>query len=180
MIQVPPIIGIAGKARSGKNTLADFLQVETGGYLYHFADPMRAMLRAGFGIDMNTEYWQAKKEEVIPAIGKSPRQLLQTLGTEWGRGMVHEEIWLVLAEIQFRQRGSGMIIPDVRFENEAQWVRNRGGVIIHITRRETTDINPHASESGVAPVLGEVTISNDGTLQDLQVSVGEWVDGFKT
>lgn len=180
MISPPPIIGIAGPARSGKNTVADFIQVETGGYIYHFADPMRAMLRAGLGIDLNAPYWQERKEEIVGPIGKSPRQLMQTLGTEWGRNLVSDDLWLVMAQIQFRNRGSGMIVPDVRFENEAKWVRDRGGVILHVRRKNADTIHSHSSEDGIAPVMGEVTIPNDGTLQDLQVSIGEWVDGFKT
>lgn len=177
---IPPIIGIAGAARSGKDTLADFLQVETGGYIYHLADPMRAMLLAGFGIDLNTQHWRERKEEVIGPIGKSPRQLMQTLGTEWGRNLISEELWLVMAQIQLRTRGPGMIVPDIRFENEAKWVRDRGGILIHLRRKDAQKVQEHTSESGVTPALGEVTISNDGTLQDLQILVGEIVDGFKT
>lgn len=176
----PSIIGIAGPARSGKDTLADFLVAETNGYKYNLADPMRAMLKAGFGIDLSDDYWQSRKEEVIPAIGKSPRQLMQTLGTEWGRNLIGEDTWLVLAQAHLIRRGVGMIIPDIRFDNEAEWVRSRGGTIIHVRRKNAPQVNAHTSESGIKAALGEVTIYNDGSLQDLQNSVGEVVDGWKT
>jgi hypothetical protein len=179
-MRYPPLIGISGAARSGKDTAADFIQVETGGYIYHLADPMRAMLRVGLGIDLDTQYWRERKEEVVGPIGKSPRQLMQTLGTEWGRNMISEDLWLVMAQIQLMKRGPGMIIPDIRFENEAKWLRDRGGVIVHLRRKDAQKVNEHVSESGVTPALGEVTISNDGTLQDLQVSIGEWIGGYQT
>jgi hypothetical protein len=175
----PVIIGIAGPARSGKDTVADFLVAETGGYIYSLAAPLKAMLLAGLGVDMALPYWQGKKEEPIGAFGKSPRQLLQTLGTERGRDMVNPDIWLIMATIRLKRSGGGMIIPDIRFENEAQWIRDRGGTIIHLRRKEAPNINPHSSEGGVALALGETTIHNDGSLQDLQNSVGEVVDGWK-
>jgi hypothetical protein len=176
----PVIIGIAGPARSGKDTVADFLIAETNGYKYNLADPMRAMLKAGFGIDLTLDYWADKKETSIPALGKSPRQLMQTLGTEWGRNLIGEDTWLVLAQAQLLRRGAGMIIPDIRFENEAAWVRSRGGTIIHVRRKNAPQVHAHTSESGIKAAPGEVTIYNDGSLQDLQNSVGEIVDGWKT
>ena len=176
---LPVIIGIAGPARSGKDTVAEFLVAETGGYIYSLASPLKAMLHAGIGVDMSLPYWKEHKEDPIGAFGKSPRQLLQTLGTEWGRGMVHPDIWLIMANIRLLRSGGGMIIPDIRFENEAQWVRDRGGQILHIRRKDDPEINPHVSEAGVAQALGETTIHNNGSLQDLQNSVGEVVDGWK-
>lgn len=175
----PVIVGLAGPARSGKDTVAEFLVAETGGYIYSLAAPLKAMLHAGLGVDMSLPYWQEHKEEPIGALGKSPRQLLQTLGTDWGREMVSPDIWLVMANVRLIRSGGGMIIPDVRFENEAQWIRDRGGTIIHIRRKDAPEINPHVSETGVALALGETMIHNNGTLQDLQNDVGEVVDGWK-
>ena len=50
-----PLIGIAGPARSGKDTIANFIVATAGGYRYSFADPIRQMLRP-LGIDMNDPY----------------------------------------------------------------------------------------------------------------------------
>lgn len=172
-----PVIGIHGLARSGKDTAANFILAQRGGYIYSFADPMRAML-AAIGIDMRDPYWQENKEVVIPALGVSPRRMMQTLGTEWGRELIHPEIWLTLAKQRLLNQGSGMIIPDVRFENEAAWVRSQGGVIVYITRPGGVVVEAHSSESGVAILADDVRIVNDKGLYDLQKSVREVFDGF--
>jgi hypothetical protein len=163
----PFLLGIHGKARSGKDTLCQFILSSSGGYRYSLADPIKAMLRAGFGIDMADPYWETHKETVIPALGKSPRQLLQTLGTEWGRHCIREDVWLLLAQDALKREGAGMVVPDVRFENEAVWVRDLGGRILHIIRKEATPVNAHASESGVEILPQDLVLTNDGTLEDL-------------
>lgn len=167
----PNLIGIAGPARSGKDIFASFLVAQHEGcYTYSFANPMRRMLKAGLGINLDEEYWQAYKEEVIPAIGKSPRQLLQTLGTEWGRNMVYQDLWLLIAKQEFLNRGPGMIVTDVRFPNEAQWIRNVGGQVIHIVRPDATKVNPHVSEEGVINEAADVFVYNNMGLEELQNS----------
>lgn len=164
----PALIGIHGKARSGKDTLCQFMISYHGGYRYGLADPLKAMLKAGFGIDMADPYWETNKEKEIPALGCSPRYLLQTLGTEWGRQKVRDDIWLLLAQDALLRNGPGMIVPDIRFENEADWLRRLGGVVIHLHRSRAAPVAAHASENGVLVVPGDIVLSNDGTLEDLQ------------
>lgn len=166
----PPVIGITGRARSGKDTVASFLLAAIGGYQYAFADPIRAMLQP-LGIDMRDPYWQKHKEDVIPALGVSPRHLMQTLGTEWGRELIHPEIWLLLAKQRLLRMGPGMIISDVRFDNEAEWIRSIGGRIIHVRRKTATPVNQHVSENGVTLDPTDLVINNDGDLEDLQAQV---------
>lgn len=132
---------------------------------------MRAMLRVGLGIDLTEDYWIAKKEEIIPAIGKSPRELMQTLGTEWGRNFVNEDLWLILARQRLLKLGPGMVIADVRFDNEALWVRKLGGRIIHVRRDLAERVKQHASEVGVTMEEGDGVIVNNGTLEELQQAV---------
>lgn len=168
----PNIIGIAGRARSGKDTVAEFILASIGGYRYSFADPIRAML-VPLGVDMTDPYWQARKEEVIPALGVSPRRMMQTLGTEWGRQLIHSDLWLLMAQQRLINHGPGMIIPDVRFENEAAWVRRHGGMIIHILRPNSKEVEAHASENGVEIMPSDAQLFNTGTLEDLQLVVRE-------
>ena len=114
----PPLIGIAGRARTGKDSVARFIIAAIGGYQYALADPIRAML-VPLGINLSDPYWQDRKEDIIPALGVSPRRMMQTLGTDWGRNMVNPEIWTLLAHARLICNGPGMVISDVRFENEA-------------------------------------------------------------
>lgn len=171
MSQVP-LIGIAGRARSGKDTVANFIIAAIGGYRYSFADPIRAML-APLGVDMNDPYWQARKEDVIPALGVSPRRMMQTLGTEWGRNLINPDLWLVMAHQCLLRNGPGMVIPDVRFENEAAWIRKHGGRIIHVIRPEAKAVEAHASEDGIEMLDTDAQLFNSGTLEELQLTVRE-------
>lgn len=165
-----PLIGIAGRARSGKDTVANFIIAAIGGYRYSFADPIRAML-APLGVNMSDPYWQARKEELIPALGVSPRRMMQTLGTEWGRQLINPDLWLIMAHQRLLQNGPGMVIPDVRFDNEAAWIRKHGGRIIHVFRPDTKAVEAHASEDGIEMQDTDVRLFNSGTLEELQFSV---------
>jgi hypothetical protein len=167
------LIGIAGRARSGKSTAAELLlRMGAGKYLYSFADPLRAMLKAGLGIDLDNPYWQMRKEDPMPEFGgHSPRALLQSLGTEWGRELVDPNLWLTLASRALQQRGPGMVIADVRFANEAAWVRGMGGVILHIERGNAPPVRPHASEAGVPRLEGDLRIFNESDIPSLQAGL---------
>ena len=167
-----PLIGIAGRARSGKDTVANFIVAAIGGYRYSFADPIRAML-VPLGVDMSDPYWQARKEEPIPALGVSPRRMMQTLGTEWGRQLINPDLWLIMAHQRLLQNGPGMVISDVRFDNEAAWIRKHGGRIIHVIRPDTKAVEAHASEDGIEIQDTDARLFNSGTLEELQLSVRE-------
>lgn len=167
-----PLIGIAGRARSGKDTVANFIVAAIGGYRYSFADPIRAMLTP-LGVDMSDPYWQARKEEPIPALGVSPRRMMQTLGTEWGRQLINPDLWLIMAHQRLLQNGPGMVISDVRFDNEAAWIRKHGGRIIHVIRPDTKAVEAHASEDGIEIQDTDARLFNSGTLEELQLSVRE-------
>lgn len=180
MRQRYPIIGLTGPARTGKDTAAAFLVALTGGYRYAFADPLRAMLKAGLGIDMDEPYWQTHKESPVAAFGhKSPRQMLQWLGTEWGRNMVDRDIWLTLAKNELATRGPGMIVSDVRYENEAQWVRNMGGKVVHMRREAASSVHLHASENGVEISENDIVLENNGSLEELQSALKDIAFGVK-
>ncbi|MCY1282783.1 hypothetical protein D9M70_316310 [compost metagenome] len=115
----------------------------------------------------------ALKEAPIDWLGKSPRELMQLLGTEWGRDLVHPQLWLLLAErnlanlAETQARCDGFVISDVRFENEAAWVRQRGGIVVHLRRPAADAVNPHSSESGIHVHDNDLLIDNAGTLQEL-------------
>lgn len=163
-----PVVGIAGRARVGKDTLTDFLLAQYGGYRHSFAAPLKSMLKAGFNLDFDDPYWVDRKETVIPALGRSPRELMQTLGTEWGRMLVHPDVWLILATGTLHNRGPGMIVSDLRFENEAAWVRRMGGVVIHLQREAAPQVKDHKSEAGIAVQPVDLQVFNNGSLEDLQ------------
>lgn len=167
-----PVIGLTGRARSGKDTVAAIL-IDTGlaRYQYGLADPIRAMLKAGLRIDMDAADWQQRKEEALAHLGVTPRRLMQTLGTEWGRNLVHENVWIGEAQQTLAALGQGMVISDVRFPNEAEWIRKIGGRIIHVHRRDAPPVEAHSSEGGVSFTDNDRLLDNSGTLDELRTKV---------
>ena len=168
------LIGITGKARSGKDTAASYLAHKHGLIRYSFATPMKAAIKAMLGLSDRHMDGDLKEAE-IPWLGVSPRRIMQTLGTEWGRETIREDLWVVLAQRQWDQVSNptedtfhtGMIVPDVRFEDEADFIRRNGGVVIHIKRDAAAQIESHKSEAGVRVCAGDLVIANNGTLADL-------------
>lgn len=174
----PPVIAITGPARAGKDTIGSYILNRWGGYRYGFADPLKAMLAAGMGIDFRNPLWVKRKEDVIPAIGKSPRQLMQTLGTDWGREMVHPDLWVILAMDHLRRSGPGMVVTDMRFENEAAWVRKIGGLVIHVRRKDAQKVHEHKSEAGVFVETTDKMILNNGSLEELEQAIQTALSGL--
>ena len=171
------LIGLTGKAGAGKDTVAEMIDDHFGdqGYIHSFAEPLREMadivvkMLTGDYIDWDN---RAVKERTIDIIGKSPRQLLQTLGTEWGRQLVHTDLWVLCAATTYRSAQKlcrnmpVFVLPDARFENEAAWIRAEGGEVWHIIRPNTAEVGipGHASEAGVEIKPGDTVIHNDGDI----------------
>jgi len=160
------IIGLAGLARSGKDTVASLLLQERFFFPFvttSFALPMKEMIYAGLGLK------DKEDDKALKLYGRSYRHIAQTLGTEWGRKCIHPDLWLKIAE--HRCKGLNTIITDVRFENEAEFVR-ANGILVHIDRHDQKYIEEsfHESESGIAVKHGDFKILNHGTLDDLRVT----------
>lgn len=171
---LPQVIGIAGRARSGKDSVASVLTRRYGYTRYAFADPLKAGLRAMFGLSCK-HLEGSEKEEPLRGIERSPRYLMQTLGTEWGRELVHPDLWLILATQHIQKPGSGnWVISDVRFENEAAWVREHG-LLLHVERSVHSRVARHKSEAGVERRQRDGVVWNIGTLQELDAVVVDLV-----
>lgn len=164
------LIGLAGPAGVGKDTAAAHLRAAHSFRQIAFADPIRAMLQAALPLEPK-DFEHGRKEEILPEIGKSPRQLMQSLGTEWGRNLVHPEIWVRLAEdtvlAEHVTLGRSLVISDVRMENEAEMIRRHGGVIVHLRRKAAARVAAHSSETGIAVYSSDWTIHNDGRPEGL-------------
>lgn len=178
----PFLIGLTGYAGCGKDAVRAELEKHLGFTGLAFADPLRQMLREllSYGGVDNVKYMDDRslKETVIPLLGVSYRHMIQTLGTEWGRGL-QSDLWLRLAggyldalmdipnvdEPRF-------VISDVRFVNEAEWVRARGGVIWRVYRPGLAPVRAHLSEAAMDLIKPDYVIHNVGTLEDLREVVG--------
>jgi hypothetical protein len=140
----PMLIGISGKAQSGKDTLGKYLCDEYRCLHYYFAKPLKEGAKVMFNL---TDGQIANKEVPIEPWGISPRKIYQLLGTEVGRG-IDPAIWIKNAEMFIKSvPGRTVVITDVRFDNEATFIRNRGGVVINIVREQQDIIeNRHSNQ----------------------------------
>lgn len=164
------VIGLCGAANSGKNTVASLL----GFMEVSFADPLYRMLAEMLDVSVESLRDRKAKERVIPWLGKSPRQLLQTLGTEWGRSMVVDDVWVRLAMREINKNEANIAVTDVRFDNEAEMLKREfGAVIWRVERPGAATCAGHSSEAGISPHLVDRTIVNSGSLEALDAAVSE-------
>lgn len=174
--KIPPdctLIGLAGRARSGKDSIASHLEKKHGFFSFAFADPIKRGAQELFGLT-DTETWhELAKETTIPAWGLSPRRMFQLLGTEFGRELIHPDIWIMRAHMEIQDLlGKGyrrICVSDVRFKNEADMIRKLGGILWYIDRPDAEVVATHKSEDGAVLLRGsaERIIQNDGTLDAL-------------
>lgn len=176
------LIGLCGAAGSGKGEVAGRLVQSMGFLELAFADPLYAAVAAITGKPVEWLKDRVHKERPLPWCGgKSPRELLQLMGTEFGREMVHEDIWAMRtmrAVVESRAAGlRGVVITDVRFDNESVAIREEGGVILEVVRPGYGCLSgstaSHASEAGISREHILATITNQGSIDDLWASVDE-------
>lgn len=164
------LVGLTGRAGSGKDTVADILVFGSNFTKLSFASPLKAGLNAMFGWTMANWEDREWKERVIPELGVSPRYLAQTLGTEWGRTMVKENLWPELTML-VAANYPRVVIADVRFDNEAQAILDAGGVVLRVDRNGVAAVNAHSSENPISEELVTGVIYNDGTKLELLTEV---------
>lgn len=175
------LIGLAGLAGCGKSTAAKWLVGHYGFERYRMAGPLKAMAREFCLTAQQIDGDQ--KETPIPWLnGVTPRYIMQTLGTEFGRDLIHPDVWVRIAERKIRPYlespkddwlfpGKDIVIDDIRFENEVDMVRRLGGKVYRIVGRPPSlfTVAQHISEAQAFPVDG--TIENNGSIEDLWRSV---------
>lgn len=165
------IYGICGEKFSGKDTVADaivsrYARAGRKAQKIAFAAPLKDAVCAMFHWDRSQLEDHEFKENPEPITGKTPRYIMQALGTEFGRVLLHDQIWIRLAAANVERCLKEDVVPiltDVRFENEAAFLRGFvGGHLIHVINPATvTRTDAHPSENGVAKKVGDSTFIND-------------------
>jgi hypothetical protein len=166
------IIGLSGYAQSGKDTVADYLVREYGFKRVAFADPIRKILYAmnptvnGTSlVDLIDEYgWDIAKKH--PEV----RELLQALGFS-ARRVIDERVWIAAAFHEMDDREQNYVIADVRFHNEANMIHSEGGKVWRIMRPGVEAVNTHISETDLDRFPFDLTLNNDGTVEQLEFLV---------
>ncbi|AKU43579.1 nucleoside hydrolase [Caulobacter phage Seuss] len=161
-------IGLAGRKRSGKNTAAE--AGRAAGWLeMSFATPIKLMIGTllayqGVGEEVIQRMLHGDlKEQPTRFLGdKSPRQAMQLLGTEWGRDLMHPNLWAnILVNAAWAEDFETVVVTDVRFPNEVDILRENGGSIFRIERPGLPKDDTHASEAGIDELLVDEVLIND-------------------
>jgi hypothetical protein len=200
------IIGIVGFAGSGKGTVADILVDQHDFIKISFADAVKDATSAIFGWprrllegdtndsrqfrETDDDFWSAR-------IGRdfTPRLAMQLMGTEAGREVFHQNLWIDVVERKIKYRRAQevqdrFVIPDVRFPNEIEAIRRWGGFVVRIlrgkepewyevaeraNRENNKDImihhNVHYSEWAWIGQQFNYLISNNGTISMLEADI---------
>lgn len=172
-------VGLVGKARAGKDTAAATL-VALGWQRVAFADPLRDMAYAvdpHIEIAGNRGHSFLRLSAVVDAVGwekaksyPDVRRFLQRLGSDGVRDHLGADLWVAAAMARVDRP---TVFPDVRFPNEADAIRARGGIIVRVVRREhlTGEQADHPSETALDGLEPDATVCNDGTIADLQAAI---------
>jgi len=164
----PFVISLYGYKGSGKSTAAEYLMAQ-GVERVKFADGLKKMLYA-LGLTEEEIEGPLKEKPCELLGGKTPRYAMQTLGTEWGRERISQDLWVNAwkKEVSIWQDDMDIdvLVDDMRFHNEVLAVKAVGGVLVKLVRGERPK-DTHISESFIDTFVPDYTIVNNGSLEDL-------------
>jgi hypothetical protein len=158
------IIGLTGRKRSGKSTIAQAL-VHKGFAEMSFAEPIRTFTKILLGLD-HAGLEEAKEKPIDWLDGVTTRYIMQTLGTEWGRQTIHPDIWIRYLTRRLTapsNLNADIVISDIRFDNEAIALRELGAKIVRVERPGGGE-DAHVSEAGVSLRYVNFGVMNNGEL----------------
>lgn len=162
------LVALTGPAGCGKSTVAD-LMVAEGWQRVKFASTLKNMCRAMGMTEQMIEGGQKEEPQAMLG-GNTPRYIMQTLGTEWGRKIVHPDLWVRITKAEIQRNlddGRNVVVDDCRFANEADCIHSLGGVVVGVSGRGGL-VGRHESEAGLAP---DYVIDNNGDLANLRRNV---------
>lgn len=172
------LVGFSGKRGSGKDTVARLIrqwQPQRQWHIRSVGEPIKAVCAALAGEDVGPYFSQQGKTELLPNFGRTRGEMLQQVGLAlrlWEPDIWVQAFFSQLPAEQFT------LIPDVRFPNEADLIRSRGGLMLRVEgdplrqRGDGTRDDQHPSETALDDYQHfDFTIHNSGSLADLEWQV---------
>jgi hypothetical protein len=179
------LVGIGGKYGAGKDVVANFYKYELGFVAMGSSDILNDMMmvldpyvmKEGSGRDL-LRYSQVVKSLGYVKAKENPevRRLLQVFGTEIGRQMIHQDLWVDLTAERIQKNidaGKSVVLTGVRYQNEVDMVHRLGGYSLWITRPGFEQTGSHASENSLTEDDFNYLLINDSTIGALETKAGE-------
>ena len=166
--------------QSGKTTTANYLKSKYDFNSVILAKPLKRMVCVfleELGYDDKTiqrMIYGDLKEVLIPEVKQTPRQLMITLGTEWGRREVGENVWIDMAIKKLNPKLS-YVSDDIRYLNEAEAFRKSDFKIIRVFNPRALKVNS-ISEGNLESYSFDYLINNDGSFEDLYSKIDKIVE----
>lgn len=168
------IIGLTGKMKSGKDTTADIItKYVKEPRITSMAEPLKRLCVETLGLSWNDVWTQEGKARYNNLWGMTNREILQKIGTDAMRNGFDPDIWVKCAYIYLQKNDYkcyNVIITDIRFPNEAQMVKDMGGIVVYIDR-DIYQESTHESEKDLPLQYIDTVLLNHGSLDDLENQV---------
>jgi len=172
------IIGVSGCKRSGKDTIGKYLVNNHGFVRIAFADSLKDACKIIFGFSDEQVHGDEAKEVVDEYWEHTPREILQKVGTELFRDTlpsvcqnISKDVWIrsVDRKIKNLQKlgHNKFVITDLRFPNEAQFIKQNGGTIWKVSRNFKSSQTDHQSEALIDDLPYDHLFDNSRTIDDL-------------
>jgi hypothetical protein len=179
------IIGITGYARHGKNTIGDILVNNYGFKQSGFADKVKeSALAINPYIDNNLrlcDYVNKYGWDYAKTNNLEVRRLLQYIGTEMGRNLLGDNIWIdtLFNSINLDENN---VITDVRFPDEANAIREHNGQVwkVFMPFCNSGISSSHSSENSVDKIEADIFILNSGTIKELEAKINTHIYSLLT
>ncbi len=159
---MPHIIAFTGYKRSGKDTAASFFKrllpsISHNIQIFSFAFNAKKEVASHLG--QTVEWVESNKNN--PVI----RHLLQWYGTDYAKTERGSDVWIkeLEKEIAGIKEPAIILIPDLRFRAEAEWVHRKGGIIFRIEKKDQVNEDTHVSETELDRIPHDFRIPNNGT-----------------
>ena len=173
------MVGFIG---SGKGTVGDILE-QKGFVKDSFAKPLKDACSVIFGwpremLEGDTEVSRKWREEPdvfwSEKFGKpfSPRLALQLMGTEAGRNVFHQDVWV--SSLLNRAKGKDVVVTDVRFKNEIKFIQDNGGIVIRVKRGEEPEWFDAAESFNKGPKRNMNWALSKARMDTVKIHQSEW------
>lgn len=160
------IIGIVGLKSSGKSTCAEYMVRNYNYHEFAFANPLKKICKILFSLTDSDVH--RNKEQINPNWGITNREILQKFGTDVCRDLlpkvfpqITKSVWITIMEKNIKEY-EDIIISDVRYPDEAKFIKDNNGIILEIVRPELKNDDLHQSET--QKIESDFKITNDSSI----------------